>query len=56
MRNVLDKSCRKNQNTFYVQYLSYENGAVYKLMSKNMVEPKVPQMMSQYGIYEFHPG
>ena len=38
MRNVLDKSCRETQNTFYVQYILSENRAVYEIMSKNVVE------------------
>ena len=31
-----------------------ENRVVYKIMSKNMVEPEEPQMTSQYGAYELH--
>jgi hypothetical protein len=33
-----------------------ENRTVYEMMSKNMVEPEGPQMISQYGAYEFHYG
>ena len=39
MRNVSDKSCRGNKNTFYVQYFfPPENRAVYQILSKNTVE------------------
>ena len=34
MRNVLDKSCTENQDTFYVQKCFYENRAGYEIMSK----------------------
>jgi hypothetical protein len=44
MRNVSDKSCRENENTFYVQKLFSENRAVYTIMRKNMVEPDRSQM------------
>jgi hypothetical protein len=49
MRNVLDKSCIENKNTFYIQHLFLENHAVYQIMSKNMVEPEGPQMTSHAG-------
>ena len=56
MRNVLDKSCRENQNThFMFNNFFSENRAVYEIMSKNM-EPEGPQMRSQYGAYAFHAG
>jgi len=39
MRNVADKSCRENQNTFCVQQLFFfENRAVYEKMWRNLVE------------------
>jgi len=45
MKNVSDKLCRENQNTFYIQFFFFfENRAVYKLMWKIMVEPDRPQM------------
>jgi hypothetical protein len=44
MRIFSDKSCRKNQNTFYVQQLFPENRAVYIIVWKNVVEPGRPQM------------
>jgi hypothetical protein len=32
MRNISDKICRENQNTFYVQsFFSFENRAVYEI-------------------------
>ena len=35
MRNVSEKSCRENQNTFYVQKLIFENRTVYEITWKN---------------------
>jgi hypothetical protein len=43
MTNVSDKSCRENQNTFYVQWPFSKNRSVYEIMSKNMEEPKRTQ-------------
>jgi hypothetical protein len=45
MRNVSDKSCKENQNTYSVfsNFLS-ENCAVYEIMWKNMVDADRPQM------------
>ena len=56
MRNVLDKTCRANQNTFYVQKHFSENRAVCEIMSKNVIEPEGPQMTSQYGAYALNAG
>ena len=45
MRNVSDKSCRGNQNTFCVQKLFFKkNRTVYELMWKNKVQPDRPQL------------
>ena len=49
MRNVSDKSCRENKNTFYGFMFNNSppplvNRAVYKTMWKNMVDPERPQM------------
>jgi hypothetical protein len=45
MRNVSDKKCTENQNTFCVQiFFFFENGVVYEIMCKNVVEPDRPQM------------
>jgi len=40
MRNSLDRICRVNQNTFYVQYppSPSENRTVYEIMLKKVVE------------------
>jgi hypothetical protein len=40
MRNVLDESCRENQNNthFIFNNLFFENRAVYEIMSKNVVQ------------------
>ena len=43
MRNALDKSCRGNQNTFYVRLMFSENRTVDEIMSKNMVESERTQ-------------
>jgi hypothetical protein len=56
MRNVLDKSCRENQNTFYVQQLFFEKCAVYEINLKKLVEPRGPQMTSQHDVYELLAG
>jgi len=42
-RNVSDKRCRHNQQTFYPQYFIL-NHAVYVIMGKNIVQPGRPQM------------
>jgi hypothetical protein len=56
MRNVLDKGCRENKNTFYIQCLFPENRTVYEIMSKNIVKTEWPQMTSQYGAYALRAG
>ena len=45
MRNVSDKSCRENQNTYFMlnNFFS-ENSAVYVIKWKNIVLPDRPQM------------
>ena len=41
MRNVVEKSCRENQNThFMFNNFFSENRTVYEIMSKNMVDPE----------------
>jgi hypothetical protein len=44
MRNISDKSCRENQNTFYVQFFFFLSRAVYKIVWNSMVEPDRPRM------------
>ena len=46
MRNVSDKICRENQNTYFVisNFFFFENRAVYEQMWKNIVERSKPQM------------
>jgi len=40
MKNVSDRSCRENQNTFYVQYTFSGNRDVYEMWGgKNLVQP-----------------
>ena len=57
MRNILDESCRENQNMHFIFYNFFsENRNVYELMSKNMVETQEPLITSQYGAYALHAG
>jgi hypothetical protein len=57
MKNVLDKSCRENENThFMFNNLFPENRTVYEIMSKNVVETEGPRMTSQYGAYALRAG
>ena len=44
MRNVLDESCRENQNTFLCSVTFFENRTVYEIIWKIIVEPENPQM------------
>jgi len=45
MRNVSDKRCTENQNTFYIQESFFlESRAVYEIMWKNIVQPDTPRM------------
>jgi hypothetical protein len=39
-----------------ITFFSFENRAVYELMSTNMVDPEGSHMTSQYGAYELHAG
>jgi hypothetical protein len=57
MTNILDKSCRENQDThFMFNSFFFENHTIYEIMSKNMVQPERPQMTSQHGAYKSHAG
>jgi hypothetical protein len=57
MKNVLDRSCRENENTrFMFNNFFSENHTIYEIMSKNIAETLGPQMMSQYGTYMLHAG
>ena len=44
IRNVLDKSCRENQNTFYIEYFFSKIVTVYEVMWENLVELDRPQI------------
>jgi hypothetical protein len=45
MRNVLDASCRENQNTYFIfNNVFPEKHTVYEIMWKNSVEPDRLQM------------
>jgi hypothetical protein len=46
MRNVSDKSCRENQNTYLMFNNFLQNRAVYEVMWKNVVKPDRPQVTS----------
>ena len=57
MRNVLDKSCRENENAhFMFRNFFSENRTVYEIISKNTVETEGLQVTSQYGAYAVHAG
>ena len=57
MGNVSDKSCRQNQNTYFMlNNISSENHFVYMIMWKNKVQPDSPQMTIYYGVCIFHTG
>jgi hypothetical protein len=57
IKDLLDKSCRENQNThFMFNSFSPQNHTVYEIMSKNVAKTEGPQMTSQYGTYELHAG
>ena len=41
--NILDKSCRENENTHFMFYKFFsENRIVYEIMSKNLAETEGP--------------
>jgi len=45
MRNVTDRVCIENQNTFSVQQIFLiENPAIFKILWENIVQPCRPQM------------
>ena len=44
MGNVSDKSCRENQNTFYIHKRFPENCPICEIMWQNFVQPDRPQM------------
>ena len=50
MRNVLDKRCRDNQNTYLIFDHFFENRAVCEVMSG----PAGPQMTSHRDTYQMH--
>jgi len=35
MKNVSDTSCRKNENIFYIKYITSENCDFYEIITKN---------------------
>jgi len=44
MRNVSDKSCIGNQNTYFIFNNLKKKCAIYEIMQKNIVESGRPQM------------
>jgi len=44
MIHASDKSCRENQNIFYILITFFEILAVYEIMWENVVQPDRPQM------------
>jgi hypothetical protein len=51
MRNVLDKSCRENENTHFIFNNFFRKSHRLWDMSKNIAETEGPQMTLQYGAY-----
>jgi hypothetical protein len=49
MKNVLDKSCKENENTHFMSnnFFFSENRTFYEITSKNVVEEEEPLMTSQ---------
>jgi len=40
MRHVSDKSCRDNQDTYFMfKFVFFGNRAVYEIMWKNVIQP-----------------
>ena len=56
MRNVLDKSCTENRNTNFMFSNVFLKIVSFMRVSKNVVEPKGPQMTSQYTAYVLRAG
>jgi len=52
MKSVSDKSCRENQNTYFVfnNFFFSENRAIYEIMCQNTVALSRPQMMMSYAL------
>jgi hypothetical protein len=48
MKNVLYKSCREYQNTYFVFSNFFKKCAVYEIMWKNIIEPGRPQLTVWY--------
>jgi hypothetical protein len=46
LRNVSDKMCRESQNTYFMfnSIFSPENGTVYEMKQKTLVQPDKPQI------------
>jgi hypothetical protein len=56
IRNLSNKYCIENQDTFYVQKLFFEDRAVYEIMWKNVVQTDKPQMTIKYGACAVYAG
>jgi len=57
MRNISDKSCKENENTYFMFNNSFsENRAVYEIMWKIMAKPDRPQMTIQYSAFALQAG
>jgi hypothetical protein len=54
VRNISNKTCRKNRNTFYVQWHFSKYHAVYEIMSKNIVESEQIQTIWHLSLYSTH--
>ena len=56
MRNVLDKSCRENQNTHFTLSYVFPKIAPFMRYVEKYDKAWGPQMTSQYGVYAWHAG
>jgi hypothetical protein len=56
MRSISDKSCRENQNTYYILKKFSKNHTIYEIIWKNMMDPDRPQIKIYNGSSTFHAG
>jgi hypothetical protein len=61
LNSSYDKKCfrfvEKSEYTFvFHNFFFSKNRAVYEVMSKNVMEPERPQMVTKYGAYALHAG
>jgi len=58
MKNISDKVCRENQNTYFMfnTYFFPKNRDVYEMMWENMGQPNRPQTKIYSGACALHAG